>query len=145
MARLYLCLGRNIAMTPLLVAMTVCIGVLLGLYAIQAINEDFRLRRFLKSSNAAITLYEEYFKEVLAKKFSVDKELIYVVSWGLKYNFEFVNTLEASLKYEEMIQEALADYDKLDQDMQYVLSNERHKLVQICSEIRTLRWEMQLE
>ena len=131
-------------MTLQLSAMVVCFGTLLILYVAHVINDEFLLRKFLASSNAAIILYEEYFKEVLTKKFSVDEEYTYVVYWE-KYKFEFANNYEASFQYENLLKEALLDYDRLDEDVRYELRQEKYKLIHICSEVRMLRWKMQLE
>lgn len=101
--------------------------------------------RFMIRADAVIELYS-LFKELLKKDFSKEDKIKLTYGNGShKYELEFSNTSEASIEFEKIVQEALEYYDKLGwiaiADNSFKV--QQKKLIQICSEVRTMRWQKQ--
>lgn len=98
--------------------------------------------RFMVRADAVIELYK-IFETILEQDFSSKEEKI-EISYG-KYKIEFANTNEASIEFEKIVNEALEYYDKLGwiaiADDSFKV--QKNKLINICSEVRTLRWKKQ--
>lgn len=91
---------------------------------------------------AVINLYSLY-KELLKIDFSKENKIkLTYVKGSHKYKFEFSNTNEASIEFEKIVQEALEYYDK-----HIIVGNSfkvrQKELLQICSEVRMMRWQKQ--
>lgn len=97
--------------------------------------------RFMERADAVIKLYG-LFKEVLRMEFSKEEKI--EVSYR-KYKLKFANTNEASIEFEKLVHEALEYYDKLGwiAVVDDTFKTQRDELIQICSEVRTLRWKKQ--
>lgn len=97
--------------------------------------------RFMLSADAVIGLYP-LFKVLLKMDFSRQEKVS--VKYD-KYNLEFSTPEEASIEYEKMINKSLEYYDKLGAIFDYEpnLKSKKNELLQICSEVRTMRWEKQ--
>lgn len=97
--------------------------------------------RFMERADTVIKLYN-FFKVLLKKDFSQEEKIH--LTYG-KYKMAFANTYEASIEFEKLIQEALEYYDKLGW-IAVVCSDfqvQKDELVNICYEIRKLRWKNQ--
>lgn len=96
--------------------------------------------RFMLNAETTIHLYDNVFKIILRIDFSKVENV--KVTYG-KYKFEFSNTNEASIEFEKMIKEALDCYDKLGDIgvMDDELKAKKDRLIEICSEVRTMRWK----
>lgn len=98
--------------------------------------------RFMVRADAVIKLYD-LFKEILKMDFSIKEKI--EVSYG-KYKLKFSNTNEASIEFEKLVNEALEYYDKLGWIAIVVddtVKVQKDELIEICSEVRTLRWQKQ--
>ena len=98
--------------------------------------------RFMVRADAVIKLYD-LFKEILKMDFSIKEKI--EVSYG-KYKLKFSNTNEASIEFEKLVNEALEYYDKLGWIAIVVddtVKVQKDELLEICSEVRTLRWQKQ--
>ena len=111
------------------------------LIAIIIITIILPMWRFMERADTVIKLYN-FFKVLLKKDFSQEEKIH--LTYG-KYKMAFANTYEASIEFEKLIQEALEYYDKLGwiaaacSDFQV----QKDELVNICYEIRKLRWKNQ--
>ena len=106
------------------------------------------LLRFLIRADSIFEMYN-FFKALLEMDFSSkdEHEVEFKVSYGqfcYKKKIEFSNAIEASVEYEKLILEALDYYEKLGQIaiINNSLKVQQKKLLHICSEIRSLRWQI---
>ena len=109
------------------------------------VNVALPIWRFMIRADAVITSYS-LVKEILKKDFSKkDKIKLKCDTGSYKYNIEFSNTNEASIEYEKIVQEAIEYYEKLGwiaiADNSF--KEQQKKLIQICSEVRMMRWKKQ--
>ena len=86
------------------------------------------------------------FKELLQKDFAKESKInLKCRNGSYTFELEFSNTLESSLEYEKIIQEALEYYDKL--RWIAIVDNsfeaQQRELLKICSEVRLMRWQKQ--
>ena len=98
--------------------------------------------RFIIKADEVIKLYG-IFKEILRMDFSIEEDI--EISYG-KRKLKFANTNEASIEFEKLVYEALECYDKLGWISVVgadTFKAEKDKLIHICSDVRTLRWEKQ--
>ncbi len=98
--------------------------------------------RFMIRADAVIDFYS-WVEELLKKDFSKENKIKLTYSNGiLEYKLEFSNTNEASIEFEKIVQEALEYYDKI-----AIVDNsfevQQKELLQICSEVRMMRWQKQ--
>ena len=101
--------------------------------------------RFIIRANAVIELYP-FFKKILKRDFSKENKIRLIYNNGIcMYILEFSNTCEASFEFEKIVKEALEYYDKLGAitfvDNSFKVLKEQ--LIQICSEVRIMRWQKQ--
>lgn len=87
-------------------------------------------------------LYDNLFKVLLKRDFSTNEKISFNCG---DYLFKFSNTNEASMEFEKIVQEALAYYNNFDWIIKkdYSLQEKKDKLVDICCEVRALRWQKQ--
>ena len=116
----------------------IIVGILMT--AIVVIKMTLSLYAFLVRAISIIKLYNE-FKENQKKGSCTRKDEL--ECW--KYQVKVTDTNEAGLEFEKMIDEALKYYDKLG-----VLTNgndivniKKDKLIDICNEVRMIRWRSQ--
>lgn len=121
-----------------LVGLIICIIFVVALIIIKIV---LPIWRFMIKADSVIQLYD-VLKKILQKDFSSEEKI--KATYG-KYKFEFSNTNEASIEFEKMVDEALEYYDKLGwiaiADSSF--KNQKDKLIDIKSEVRTLRWKKQ--
>ncbi len=102
--------------------------------------------RFMIRADAVINLYP-LFKKLLNKDFSKEIEIVELTySIGShKCKLEFSNKYEASIEFEKIVQEALEYYDKLGwiAIVDDSFKVQQKELLQICYEVRTMRWQKQ--
>ena len=116
--------------------------IIVGIFstAFVVIKMTFLLYDFLIRAISITKLYEEYKENQKKGDFTRKDEL---ECW--KYQVKVTDTNEACNEFEKMIDEALKYYDKLG-----VLANgndivniKKDKLIDICNEVRMIRWRSQ--
>ena len=103
---------------------------------------EIPIRRFLDRTQIVEELYETMMKEVLKVDVS------YPIPIQIVYDdvqLVFSNTAEASVEFEKVIKEALELHEKLVQlaNLSDELMEEKEILIDICHQVRMLRWQMQ--
>lgn len=112
------------------------------LIAIIIITIALPMWRFMESADNVIHLFS--LLKILLKFDDFSQKGEIKISYG-KCKLKFGNVNEASIKLEKLAKEALEYYDKLgwiamtDNDFQV----QKDKLINICYELRKLRWENQ--
>jgi len=97
--------------------------------------------RFMVRADSVIKLYD-LLKKALRMEFSTEGTI--EVSYG-KYKLKFANTNEARIEFEKIVIEALEYYDKLGwiATVDDTFKAQKDELINIRSEVRTLRWKNQ--
>jgi len=106
------------------------------------INLAIPIWRFIVRADSVIQLYG-LFKDKFSTDFSKEEKII-EISYG-KYTLSFANTDEASIEFEKLANDALEYYDKLGwiADVDDTFKTEKDELIQICNDVRMLRWNNQ--
>ena len=118
---------------------SVLIIAVIVLIAIIIIKIALPMWRFMVRADAVIQLYDIFKKTFLQNDFS---EKLIQVSYG-DYKIEFTNTHEASVEFEKLVNDALHYYEQLGwiAIADSSLNAQKTELINICSEVRTLRWQ----